>query len=382
MVRTRLSDDADDRWMRLALMLARRGEGKTRPNPPVGAVVVRDRRVVGRGYHRQAGGPHAEVWALREAGPLARGATLYVTLEPCSTWGRTPPCTDAILAAGITRVVVATGDPNPRHKGRGLRLLRAAGVKVRAGVLEADAVRLIRPFASWMCRGRPWVTLKLAVTLDGRIADGGGRSRWITGPASRRRVQALRRASDAIVVGVGTALADDPSLLPRPAAGRNPWRVIVDSAGRLPLTARVLTDAARGQTLIATTRRCTAARAAAYEKAGAQVVRLPSAGGRVSTPALLRALHRRNVMRVLCEGGGDLAAGWLAAKVVDELVWFVAPKILGGHAVNAVRGAGWPLARAPQFVVETVEQAGGDVVITCSKAKPTAQRARKAGKAG
>ncbi len=380
MAKSEHTDAADARWMSLALALARRGEGKTRPNPPVGAVVVKAGRAVGRGYHRKAGGPHAEVWALREAGARAKGATLYVTLEPCSTWGRTPPCTDAILKAGIVRVVVATGDPNPRHKGRGLKLLRAAGVAVRSGVLEADALRLIRPFAAWMCRGRPWVTLKLATTLDGRIADVEGQSRWITGPAARRRVQALRRTSDAIVVGVGTALADDPSLLPRPAGGRRPWRVIVDSAGRLPLTARVLTDAARGQTLMAVTRRCTAARAAAYEKAGAQVVRLPLAGRHVSAPALLRALHRRNVMRVLCEGGGDLAAGWLAAKVVDELVWFVAPKILGGNAVNAIRGAGWPLTRAPHFAVETVERAGDDVVIRCLNT--AAQRVRTAGRAG
>lgn len=382
MAKTEHIDIADDRWMSLALRLARRGEGKTRPNPPVGAVVVKGNRVVGRGYHRKAGGPHAEVWALRDAGARASGATLYVTLEPCSTWGRTPPCTDAILAAGITRVVVATGDPNPRHKGRGLQLLRAAGIEVRRGVMKEDAARLIRPFVSWMCRGRPWVTLKLATTLDGRIADAAGRSRWITGPVSRRRVQALRRASDAIMVGVGTALADDPSLLPRPAGGRTPWRVIVDSTGRLPLTARVLTDAARGQTLIATTRRCTAARVAAYEKAGAQVVRLPLAGRHVSAPALLRALHKRNVMHVLCEGGGDLAAGWLAAKAVDELVWFVAPKVLGGNAVNAVRGAGWPLARASQFAVETVERAGGDVVITCLRTVSTKQRARMTGRVG
>jgi diaminohydroxyphosphoribosylaminopyrimidine deaminase/5-amino-6-(5-phosphoribosylamino)uracil reductase len=380
MARPEHTGEADARWMRLALRLARRGEGATRPNPPVGAVVVKAGRAVGRGYHRKAGGPHAEIWALREAGARARGATLYVTLEPCSTWGRTPPCTDAILAAGIVRVVVATGDPNPSHKGRGLRLLRAAGLAVSTGVLDAEARCLIRPFVAWMCRGRPWVTLKLATTLDGRIADAGGRSRWITGPASRKRVQALRRASDAIVVGVGTALADDPSLLPRPAAGRRPWRVIVDSTGRLPLTARVLTDAERDQTLVATTRRCPAARAAAYANAGAEVVSLPTAGGHVSIPALLRALHRRNVMRVLCEGGGELAAAWLAAKAVDEIVWFVAPKILGGDAVNAVRGAGWSLANAPQFAVDTVERSGDDVVMTCLKA--TAKGARRTGRTG
>lgn len=347
--------------MALALELARRGEGLTRPNPPVGAVVVAGGRLVGQGYHRKAGGPHAEVYALRQAGRQASGGTLYVTLEPCSTWGRTPPCTDAILAAGVKRVVVATGDPNPRHRGRGLSLLRRAGVMVTRGVLETEAARMIRPFAAWMGLGRPWVTLKLAMTLDGRIADADGCSRWITGSAARQAVQALRRASDAVMVGAGTAIADNPSLLPRPARGRSPWRVIVDSAGRLPTTATVLTDESRQRTLVATTERCSAARRRGYERAGAHVLRLPAIGEKVSLPALMAALHERQIMRVLCEGGGELAAGLLQAGLVDEIVLFVAPKVLGGGAVNAVGGAGWPLAAAPEFVMESVERFGEDV---------------------
>ncbi len=362
-MKSETTNEADRRWMGLALALARRGEGLTRPNPPVGAVVVAGRRLVGQGFHRKAGGPHAEVYALRQAGLKARGATLYVTLEPCSTWGRTPPCTDAILVAGVKRVVVAAGDPNPRHRGRGLALLRRAGVQVTRGVCEAEASGMIRPFAAWMCAGRPWATLKLAVTLDGRIADADRRSRWITGPGARRVVQDLRRASDAVMVGAGTAVADDPSLLPRPARGRNPWRVIVDSTGRLPLAATVLTDESRQRTLVATTWRCPESRARGYERAGAQVVRLPVAGSKVLLTALMTALHERQVMRVLCEGGGELAAGLLQAGLVDEIVLFVAPKVLGGRAVNAVGGAGWPLAAAPQFALESMERCGQDVVL-------------------
>ena len=353
-----------------ALALARRGEGLTRPNPPVGAVVVRGGEVVGRGYHRRAGGPHAEVYALRQAAGRARGATLYVTLEPCSTWGRTPPCTEAILAAGIARVVVGAGDPNPKHRGRGLRLLRRAGVRVTSGVCRGEAERLIRPFVSWICRGRPWVTLKLGMTLDGRIADAAGCSRWITGPQARRRVQALRRRCDAIMVGAGTARADDPSLLPRPAGGRHPWRVVVDTTGRLSPRAQVVTDAERARTLIATTTRCVVSRRAAYARGGAEVVVLPASGGHVDLVALMAALHRRGIMHVLCEGGGRIAEALLKAGLVDAWVGFVAPRVLGGAAVPALGGTGWRLADAPSFRLEAVERIGPDVAMEAVRQEP------------
>jgi len=242
---------ADAAFMRRALELARRGEGLTRPNPPVGAVIVRDGEVVGEGWHRKAGGPHAEVWALRGAGEKARGATLYVTLEPCTTTGRTPPCADAVIRAGVARVVVGTADPNPKHAGRAFPVLRAAGIEAECGVEEAAAKELLAPFAATMTLGRPHFTLKLGLTLDGFLADAEGRAKWITGEASREKVQELRRAADAVMVGAGTLRADDPSLWPRPDGGREPWRVVVGGAGGLPAGAKLFTDAHRGRTVVA-----------------------------------------------------------------------------------------------------------------------------------
>lgn len=355
--------DQDIQWMQEALECARRGEGLTRPNPPVGAVVVRGGHAVGHGFHRRAGGPHAEVLALRQAGTKARGATLYVTLEPCCTWGRTPPCTDAILAAGIRRVVVGTADPNPRHAGRGLRRLKRAGVEIVSGVAGNEAKALIAPFASTMTRHRPFITLKMAVSLDGKIADAAGRSKWITGPAARNVVQDLRRRCDVILVGATTACQDNPSLLPRPARGRMPFRVIVDSTGRLPCSSRVLTDDAPRQTIVATTAKCPVARREAYAARGAQVWCLPSSADRVSLKALMRKLQGLGVLHVLVEGGGKLTAAFLRTGWVDELVWFVAPLVIGNTGVPAVGGKGWPLAKAPRMKIVETRQAGNDVMI-------------------
>jgi diaminohydroxyphosphoribosylaminopyrimidine deaminase/5-amino-6-(5-phosphoribosylamino)uracil reductase len=353
----------DERWMAEALRLARRGEGMTRPNPPVGAVVVKRGRLLGQGWHRKAGGPHAEVYALRQAGPRARGATLYVTLEPCSSWGRTPPCTEAILRAGIARVVAAVPDPDPRHRGRGFRLLRRAGVEVRLGPGSAAARELLAPFASRVVRRRPLVVLKLAVSLDGKIADRERRSKWITGPAARKAVQDLRRRSDAIVVGAGTARADDPSLLPRPTRGRRPYRVIVDSTGSLPSKAQVLRDGFQGQTILATTARCSAARRNRYEKCGATVWVLPARGGRVDLRVLMRRLAELGALRVLCEGGGELAAGLLETGLADELILFAAPLVLGGAGVGAVGGRGWLLRNAPRFRTVEADRVGSDIML-------------------
>ncbi len=351
-------------WMGRALALARRGTGLTRPNPPVGAIIVRQGVVIGQGYHRAAGQAHAEVLALQAAGSKTRGATLYVTLEPCCTTGRTPPCVQAILRSGVRRVVVGARDPNPRHAGRGLRLLRRQGISVMENVRAAEARELIAPFARWIKTGRPYVTLKLGMSADGKIADRRRRSRWITGSKSRQEVQALRRSVDAVMVGAGTVVADNPSLLPRPARGRRPFRVIMDARGMIPAGARVLTDAARAQTIMATTKHCSLRRRQAWLAGGAQVWILPGTPGRVSLSALMRRLGRLGCLHVLCEGGGDLAAALIRARLVDIFVFYVAPCLVGGQdAVGAVGGRGWPLPQAPKLVFTECRRVGQDIVI-------------------
>lgn len=362
----------DREWMAEAIRLARLGEGLTRPNPPVGAVVVKAGKMVGRGYHRRAGGPHAEVFALRQAGRQAAGATLYVTLEPCSSWGRTPPCTGAIIAAGIKRVVCAMADPNPRHAGKGFRLLRRAGISVDTGAGAAEATALLRPFSSSMVRARPYVTVKMATSLDGRIADSSGSSQWISGPQARGHVQGLRRRSDAIMVGARTVIKDNPSLIPRPARGRKPFRVIVDAVGSVPPQSRVFTDEFSKNTILATTGRCPVSQQEAYARCGAQVVVLPAAGRGVSLPALLNALHSRGILHVLCEGGGMLFGSLMKAKLVDELVVFVAPVMLGGDGLPVVAGINWALAKAPRMKIVEARQVGADVMIRLLSQPPAA----------
>lgn len=329
--------------MRRALGLARRGLGWTSPNPAVGAVVVApDGAVVGSGYHAAAGSAHAEVVALRKAGPRARGATLYVTLEPCCHTGRTPPCTEAIRRAGIARVVTAMLDPDPRVAGRGVADLRRAGVAVDVGLLGDQAGRLLEAYVHHRRTGLPFVTMKVAMTLDGRAATRSGDARWISGEDSRRLVHALRTEVDAVVVGIGTVLADDPLLTARPAgrttplsrAPRQPLRVVVDSAARTPTAARVLTSAGDSRPpLIAVTSDAPADRARALEAAGAEVLRLPpGADGRVDLQALASELGRRGIVHVLLEGGPTLSAAALATGLVQKVLIFVAPRIVGGVA--------------------------------------------------
>jgi diaminohydroxyphosphoribosylaminopyrimidine deaminase/5-amino-6-(5-phosphoribosylamino)uracil reductase len=353
----------DEQWMRRALVLARMGEGLTRPNPAVGAVVVRGGRMVGEGYHRKAGGPHAEVVALRKAGARARGATLYVTLEPCSTWGRTPPCTEAILAAGVRRVVIGVTDPNPKHAGRGLDILRKRGVAVTCGICQAEAAEVLAPFATHMLHQRPRVILKLGMTMDGRLADPKGRSRWITGTAARQQVHALRRRSDAILVGRGTAELDNPSLLPVPSGGRRPWRIVLDRRGVLSPRNKIFTDGHPAQTLVVIGCDVSARYRAALKRRGVELLECPTDRTGFRLDALLKCLGKRGVLQVLCEGGGTLAGSLLRRNLVDEAWLFMAPRLLGDQARPAVAGARWRLDELPTLRITGATMVGEDVLI-------------------
>lgn len=352
-----------DVQMRRAIDLARRGVGTVSPNPPVGAVVVdADGAIVGEGWHARAGEPHAEVHALGAAGARARGATLYCTLEPCAHVGRTPPCCDAIVAAGIARVVVGTRDPNPIVDGRGIARLREAGIEVVEGALADEATRLIEAFTRHVRTGMPFVTWKVAMSLDGRIGAADGSSRWITGDAAREDVHRLRAANDAIVVGSGTALADDPALTVRVAGEhRAPLRVLVDGRGRVPATGRLFDHAS--QTLVATTHDVDAAARADWIATGAEVVEFPGEGGRVPLHDLFAHLGKREVQSVLLESGPTLAWSAVADDLVDRVVVYVAPLLLGGAgAPSPLGGDGFaPVGAGRRLVMDDVTTIGDDV---------------------
>jgi len=334
-----MPSETDREHMAAALRLARRGLGNTWPNPAVGCVIVRDGQVVGRGWTQPGGRPHAETEALARAGEAARGATAYVTLEPCSHWGRTPPCCDALVRAGVARVVVATGDPDPRVDGRGLQRLREAGIAVELGLMEAEARALIAGFSRRITRGLPLVTLKLATTLDGRIATATGESRWITGPEARRAAHALRARHDAILVGSGTVLADDPDLTCRiPGMASVPLaRVVADARLRTPLSARLVATAREVPTWIATRTGQKPAALAPYQAAGVEILTVRPGKVGLDLPLLLGALAQRGVTRVMAEGGAGLAVGLLRDGLVDRIAWFHAPGIMGGDGMPAVQ---------------------------------------------
>jgi diaminohydroxyphosphoribosylaminopyrimidine deaminase/5-amino-6-(5-phosphoribosylamino)uracil reductase len=356
----------DETFMRRALALAERGRGLTSPNPVVGAVLVHDGAIVGEGYHERAGAPHAEVIALGEAGPRARGATLYVTLEPCNHQGRTPPCVPAVLAAGVARVVAALGDPNPFVTGGGAAALRAAGVSVETGLLAVEAAAQNRAFMTAMRERRPHVTLKAGMTVDGKIADVHGTARWITGEAARAEAHRQRSESDAILVGVTTVLRDDPALTVRLAAPwpREPYRVVLDTSARTPPTARLIAGGTPERALIAVGEGAPANRVAALESAGATVLRCATRDGRVAVDALLAELFAREVRAVLLEGGGEVHAAFLEAGLVDRVAVFVAPLLLGGRsAPTVVGGAGRELKSAVRLAAMTVRSIGADVLL-------------------
>jgi diaminohydroxyphosphoribosylaminopyrimidine deaminase / 5-amino-6-(5-phosphoribosylamino)uracil reductase len=361
-------EEADLRWMRTALALARRGLGGVWPNPAVGCVLVQDGRVVGRGWTQPGGRPHAETEALRRAGAAARGATAYVSLEPCSHWGRTPPCADALIAAGVARVVAALDDPDARVAGAGIRRLHDAGIAVATGIGAAEAAVINSGFLTRHRLGRPLVTLKLATSLDGKIATGAGESRWITGPAARARTHKLRALHDAIMVGTGTVLADDPQLTCRlPGLGHHsPLRIVLDRHLRIPRTARVIAEAGEIPTWVLTLPTADPARRDALLAGGAVLIEIdPDAEGRIDLAAALQALGNRGVTRLLVEGGAALAAALLDARLVDRLVWMHAPLLIGADGTPAIAAFGIAaLAEAPCFEPIATETVGVDVLTT------------------
>jgi diaminohydroxyphosphoribosylaminopyrimidine deaminase/5-amino-6-(5-phosphoribosylamino)uracil reductase len=348
---------SDEKFMRQALRLAARGRGRTAPNPMVGCVIVKAGRVLATGWHRRAGSDHAEVAALRRLGMRAPGATVYVTLEPCNHVGRTGRCTEALIAAGVGRVVAGMRDPNPIARG-GVRRLRAAGIDVTVGVLEAECRALNAAWIHFTATGRPRVTLKAAVTLDGRLAARGGDSRWVTGERARREAHRMRDRADAVLVGARTVALDDPQLTTRLPRGRDPLRVILDGRLSVPEGARALPGALVVTTLEAEVRDELARR-------GAEILQLPGAGGRVEMHALLEALGRRGITSLLVEGGGEVHGQLLEAGLVDEVAIFIAPKLVGAGGVPLVAVPG-PTSLAEAWRLEGIStrRLGDDILVT------------------
>lgn len=350
-----MSDD-DTRYMRRALRLAARAAGRTSPNPMVGTVVVRGGEIVGEGYHHAAGEPHAEVNALAKAGDSARGATLYTTLEPCAHHGRTPPCVDAIVKAGVTRVVAAMRDVDPRTDGKGFRQLKASGVEVEQGVLEAEALRLNEGFVSRVRRGRPFLLVKLATTLDGRVTAPG--RRYLVGKRALREVHRLRDRLDAVLVGIGTVLADDPALTVREVTGRDPLRVIVDTEARTPPTAKVVRATDPQRTVLFVARDADTRRTNKLREAGVLLATLPRADGGLDLGAAMRWLGERGVNTVLSESGPRVAGALVRAGLADRLMIITAP-IAGGDGPSALAG----VTNAAELKNVRVRRLGEDVAI-------------------
>ena len=343
--------------MSLALSEAEKAWGLTTPNPMVGAVAVKDGEVIGKGYHHRAGCPHAERELMAECGDALRGADVYVTLEPCSTVGRTPACTEGLISAGVKRVIVGCEDPNPRHRGRGLEILRAAGIEVESGVLEKECRELNRAFFKWITTNRPFVLLKMAMTLDGKIADSTGESKWITGPESRSMVHAMRAENDAVLTGIGTVLADDPQLTVRDAPGRTPLRVILDRRLRTPLDAKILEG---GGVSIFALDSAPRAKGEALERAGARVEYLAEDN---FLAAVLDKLCRDGVNYLMVEAGAGVAGAFVKAGLCDELALFTAPKIMGRGPSFADGAAFASMGGVPELKIREVSRCGEDLLV-------------------
>ncbi len=357
---------SDEKYMRMALRLAAKAKGRTSPNPMVGAVVVKNGKVIGRGYHQKAGEPHAEAIALKKAGKAAKGGTLYVTLEPCShTNKRTPPCTPLVMQSGIKRVVVAMIDPNPRVSGGGVKALKKAGIAVVSGILEAEAKKLNEAFIKHITAGMPFVTLKIAQTLDGKIATASGESKWITGEKARKEGHHLRDINDAILVGVNTILKDNPSLTTRIPKGRDPIRVIVDSTLRTPINARVMKQKSFARTIVAALADAPKAKIEKLRDAGVEVLLVKSAQGRVDLHNLMKKLGAMDIMSVLIEGGAEVNASALRSGIVDKVVLFIAPLIMTGRDSLCSIGGISPLrlSHAIKLADVTSRFVGQDMII-------------------
>ena len=357
----------DNRMMRRALRLAIRGY--THPNPMVGCVITRDEQIIGEGWHPLAGRHHAEIIALQQAGGRANRATAYVTLEPCCHTGRTGPCADALIAAGISRVVMAVADPNPRVSGGGAARLKAAGVMVDSGLLEAEARKLNAPFFHFQTTGLPYVTLKAAMTLDGKIATRTGDSKWITGERARSYVHELRAKSGAILCGIGTVLADNPMLTSRTKdAPRQPLRVVLDSRLRLPVDCNIANSALEYPTLIITTEQANSAAQDLLQQKGLEIIRLTTDNnGNVSLSHLLDLLRKREIISLLVEGGGTIHASFLFEQLADQLLWFIAPRIVGGDTAPGPVGGEGAGTIAGSITVQkmSVRRFGPDILLSC-----------------
>jgi diaminohydroxyphosphoribosylaminopyrimidine deaminase / 5-amino-6-(5-phosphoribosylamino)uracil reductase len=353
----------DEQWMRRALRLARRGRGRTSPNPMVGAVLVKRGRVLGEGFHARAGEAHAEMIALEKAGAKAEGAILYLNLEPCTHYGRTPPCAPRVIKAGIKRAVIGMLDPNPRVKGRGVERLRRAGIEVKVGVLEEECLRLNEAFSKYIVSEEPFVTVKVASTLDGKIATRYGDSKWISGEASRRLVHRLRDEVDGILVGVDTIIRDDPFLTSRIRGGRDPYRVVLDSRLRTPEKSKVI-EVNPSRTIIVTTESASKEKVEEFEKKGVRVLVLASKAGRVNLKTCLARLGELEMMSLMVEGGGRINGSFLDEGLIDKLLIFVSPKLIGdGHAPGIFGGRGFAnLAKAVRIEGLRTRRVGEDIL--------------------
>ena len=352
--------------MKLALELAANARGRTSPNPLVGAVIVKDNRVVGCGWHRKAGTPHAEVHALRQAGELAKGADVYVSLEPCSHYGKTPPCAKALVEAGVNNVYAAMLDPNPKVAGNGFKILQEAGIHVEYGFLEDEARKLNEVFLKWIMHKQPFVVMKAAMTLDGKIATVEGQSKWITNETSRAYGYKLRDIYDGILVGINTVIADDPALTARVEGGKNPIRIVVDSTLKIPLTAKLLYDK-QAPVIVATTKLASAEKVAQLQNLGVEVLIIDTDEvNRVDMTKLMQELGQKNICSILVEGGAEIHGSLIEHKLIDKVYFFIAPKLVGGQkAKTPVAGNGiGNLAEAITLQDVITKNLDGDILIT------------------